>query len=515
MPRDSDTGDEANRQRDHIDQGTCTDLSEDIREDIAGSDDRPEHSDERVAPPITSRRSFVRGTAAAAAGLSIVSGQAAAQSEGAVVVEVGLPSDAGGRATFTVETDGEFGEPDDRLDEISSDGSTYEGVVGAGRDDRFEMTGSLTDFSADNDNVRLSVDDQFLDIDSLEPIESQDVDGETVRVSAPSSNDGEVRYLLVADGRFGRTDDVDTRDRIVGRDKLRGTVVPGSDDRFVLDGELQRAVVRGSPDNEIEVFVDGERFDQSGDEGDGDDGDTADRDDEDAFPEDGWRPSGIDPEDLTDKSRGQLIAAIPSEFKRAIGRADLLSPMSVLEAQQNNTEPARGENGIVLYRAIDGGADMEYTLRVNNAENDDLNDLTQGHIHHAPRGASDNRLFFHLFIRSDLDGSDGTPENAPLTVSKTLSEALEDALEASERLDDGFRQEDPEVPEFTEDDPEAFVADLTQDMLDNPGGYINNAHTVVFQTEAIRGQIRLAELGDLSKSELVEVVLATAGLSAL
>lgn len=259
------------------------------------------------------------------------------------------------------------------------------------------------------------------------------------------------------------------------------------------------------------------RDDDNPGRGNGGDDEEENEDNDEEFPEEGWKPSGIDPEDLTDKSRGELVAAIPPQFKRAIGRADLFSPMSVLEAQQNNTKPAEDENGIVLYEAVDDGADMEYTLRVNDAENGDLNDLTQGHIHHAPRGESDNRMFFPLFIESDLDGSDGSPEDPPLSVSKTLTEALEDAL--AFEGDNGFQQADPAVPfddeEVTEENASEFVAALTEDMLDNPTEYINNAHTVEFQTEAIRGQVRRAKLGDLSKGELVEVVLATAGLSAL
>lgn len=222
-----------------------------------------------------------------------------------------------------------------------------------------------------------------------------------------------------------------------------------------------------------------------------------------------------DPTDLTAKNRGQLIASIPASAKSEISQADLFTPMNVLEAQQNTDRPVDGETGLVTYEVVDGGEDMRYRFRVNDARNGDLDGLTQGHIHHAPRGESDNELFFQLFIRSDLDGSDGDPQDPPLSVSKTLSDALDDALEASETLDDGFGQDDPDVPAFDRDDREGFVAALTQDMLANPREYINNAHTVEFQTEAIRSQIKPADLGDLSRDELIETVLATAGPDAL
>jgi hypothetical protein len=217
-----------------------------------------------------------------------------------------------------------------------------------------------------------------------------------------------------------------------------------------------------------------------------------------------------DPLSLTDENQGQLIAAIPNDVKRQLGRAKLFAPLSVLESQQNTDEPTPGENGLVTFTPVrrrGDVVDLEYTYVVDDAP--DLDELTQGHIHHAPRGASDNRLFFALYAFSDLDGSDGDPVDPPISVGSTLSEQLEEVL--SRDFDNTFRQEDPEVPEFDDE----FVSDLSSDMLETPREYTVNAHTTTFRSEAIRGQVRPAVLGRLSRRELVETVLATAGLEAL
>jgi len=257
-----------------------------------------------------------------------------------------------------------------------------------------------------------------------------------------------------------------------------------------------------------------------------------------------YHPS-TDPLSLTDENEGHLVAAIPSDVKRQLGRAELFVPLSVLESQQNTDEPAPGENGLVTFTPVrrhGDVVDLEYTYVVNDAP--DLDELTQGHIHHAPRGASDNRLFFALYAYSDLDGSNGDPADPPISVRSTLSEQLEEVL--SRDFDNTFKQEDPEVPEFDNDQEEEeeeeeeekgrgrgkgrrrgrkeeeeepefddFVPNLVEDMLETPREYTVNAHTTTFRSEAIRGQVRPAVLGGLSRRELVETVLATAGLEAL
>lgn len=222
-----------------------------------------------------------------------------------------------------------------------------------------------------------------------------------------------------------------------------------------------------------------------------------------------YHPS-TDPLSLTDKNRGQLVAAVPSEVKRQLGRAELFAPLNVLESQQNTDRPAPAENGLVTFTPVrrrGDVVDLEYTYAVNDAP--DLEGLTQGHIHHASRGESDNDLFFALYAYSDLDGDNGDPVDPPISVSSTLSEQLESVL--SQGFDDTFKQEDSAVPEFDDD----FVADLSSDMLETPREYTVNAHTTTFTSEAIRGQVRPASLGRLSRGELVETVLATAGLEAL
>jgi len=250
------------------------------------------------------------------------------------------------------------------------------------------------------------------------------------------------------------------------------------------------------------------------------DSDSDDEDDDQEFPESGWSPGGsVDADELTDKNRGQLVASIPNDAKDDIEDADLFTPLNALEAQQNNDQPTEDEGGLVTFEETDGG--LEYTFQVNDAENGDLDDLTQGHIHHAPPGESDNRLFVPLFIRSDLDGSDGDPEDPSLSVSKTLTEAVKDGIEFGG--DNVFRQNDPGVPfvdtDFDEDTDEETIAEfveaLAEAMLDDPREYIDNAHTVEFQTEAIRATIRPADFGQLSREELIETVLATGGLEAL
>ena len=327
-----------------------------------------------------------------------------------------------------------------------------------------------------------------------------------------------------------------------------------------------------------------------------------------------------DPLSLTDKNRDQLIAAIPRDVKRRLGRAELFVPLSALESKENTDEPTPGENGLVTFTPVrrhGDVVDMEYSYVVDDAP--DLDGLTQGHIHHAPRGESDNRLFFALYAFSDLDGTNGEPAEPPISVSSTLSEQLESVL--GRDFDNTFKQEDPEVPEFDterdeeegeneeaeddkggekndkgdkdgekndkggdkddkdgekrekngdkddedggerggllrketgddgdgaergslggrwakndedgeeggelggeededEEEPEfdGFVRNLVTDMLETPREYTVNAHTTTFQSEAIRGQVRPAALGQLSRRELVETVLATAGLEAL
>ena len=271
-----------------------------------------------------------------------------------------------------------------------------------------------------------------------------------------------------------------------------------------------------------------------------------------------------DPLSLTDKNRDQLIAAIPHDVKGRLRRAELFVPLSALESQENTDEPAPGENGLVTFTPVrrrGDVVDMEYSYVVDDAP--DLDGLTQGHIHHAPRGESDNRLFFALYAFSDLDGTNGEPAEPPISVSSTLSEQLESVLDRD--FDNTFKQEDPEVPEFDtdreeedgeneeaeedgdgekenrerhghgdaesgaergshggkddedEEEPEfdGFVRNLVTDMLETPREYTVNAHTTTFQSEAIRGQVRPAALGQLSRRELVETVLATAGLEAL
>jgi hypothetical protein len=253
-----------------------------------------------------------------------------------------------------------------------------------------------------------------------------------------------------------------------------------------------------------------------------------------------YHPS-TDPLSLTDKNKGQLISAIPKDVKRRLGRATLFSPLNVLESQQNTNEPTAGEGGLVTFvpvRRRGEVVDLRYDYEVTDSP--DLGGLTQGHIHHAPRGESDNRLFFALYAFSDLDGSNGTTRDPPIRVRNTLSDQFVRLQNAD--FEDGFKQDDPEVPDAEDDqkeedgkdeqegrgrgrgrggkkaeEPESdgFVPSLVEDMIDTPREYTINAHTLAYRTEAIRGQIRPAVLGRLSRRDLVETVLATAGLEAL
>jgi len=217
-----------------------------------------------------------------------------------------------------------------------------------------------------------------------------------------------------------------------------------------------------------------------------------------------------DPLSLTERDKDQLIAAIPSSAKRRIDRATLFCPLNALESGQNTDRPTANENGLVTFRPVrrqGDVVDLQYEYTVDGA--DDLAELTQGHVHHAPRGESDNRLFFALYAFSDLDGSDGEPRDPPIRTRSTLSDQLARLRDAD--FDDSFRQADPAVPDLGDD----FVAALSRDILASPNEYQINAHTLTFRTEAIRGQIRRAQLGRLSRRELVETVLATAGPDAL
>lgn len=223
------------------------------------------------------------------------------------------------------------------------------------------------------------------------------------------------------------------------------------------------------------------------------------------FPDDGWSPDGsVEPAQLTDKNRGQLIASIPNDAKRRINQADLFAPLTVLAAQQNNDKPTPGENGLSTFKRISEG-DVRYRLTVNDAN--DLSNITQSHIHHAASGESDNRLFVFLArFDTQLDGSgEGSPRDPPVTVEDTFSNV---------RITD----DDPEVPiddkaddVDSDEDLDAFI----EDLFATPREYQNNVHTLQFQTEAIRGQILPANFGKLSREELIFTVLATAGLDGL
>jgi hypothetical protein len=213
-----------------------------------------------------------------------------------------------------------------------------------------------------------------------------------------------------------------------------------------------------------------------------------------------------DPLSLTDKNRGQLVAAIPNDVKRRLGRAALFSPLNVLESQQNRDAPTPGEGGLVTFvpvRRRGDIVDLRYEYEVTDSPH--LDGLTQGHVHHAPRGESDNQLFFALYAFSDLNGENGTPRDPPIRVRNTLSDQFARLQDAD--FADAFRQADPAVP----DPDDEFVAALSRDILADPSEYQINAHTLTFQSEAVRGQVRRAQIGRLSRRELVETVLATAG----
>lgn len=223
------------------------------------------------------------------------------------------------------------------------------------------------------------------------------------------------------------------------------------------------------------------------------------------FPQDGWSPDGdVEPEQLTNKNRGQLIASIPNEAKQRINQADLFAPLTVLAAQQNNEKPTPSENGLSTYERI-GEKDVRYRLTVNDAA--DLSNITQSHIHHAPDGASDNRLFVFLArFDTQLDGSgEGSPRDPPVTVEDTFSDI---------RITD----DDPEVPidnEVGDIDSDENLEAFIDDLFATPREYQNNVHTLEYQTEALRGEVLPANFGRLSRKELIFTVLATAGLDGL
>jgi hypothetical protein len=265
------------------------------------------------------------------------------------------------------------------------------------------------------------------------------------------------------------------------------------------------------------------------------DSDSDDEDDDQEFPESGWSPDGsVEPDELTDKNRGQLVASIPNDAKDDIEDADLFAPLSPLEAQQNNDRPEENENGLVTYTEGGDGI-LEFTFEFGGA--DDLEGATQAHIHHAPKGDSDNRLFIKMFCRGEFDGDNainGGPIDSGLSRQNSLDDQIAQDVDDSLQLDENrLSAVDPDAPgedlglsanpsdeelkDLQGDDEtiEQVAKDLSQAMLDSPSEFINNVHTINFQTEAIRGQIRRADFGKLSRTELIETVLATGGIEAL
>lgn len=233
-----------------------------------------------------------------------------------------------------------------------------------------------------------------------------------------------------------------------------------------------------------------------------DDGGDEESSDEDEDSDSEWSPAGdIDPDGLTDKDSEELVDAIPDDDRERIEEADLFAPLNVLEAQQNNDRPEPGENGLSTLER--DGDEVEYTITVNEAE--DLENITQSHIHHADPGESDNRLFSFVFNFAALEGDDGDPAEPPVSHSGILSET--EIIDA-----------DPDVPiddEEGDDDSDEDIGEYIEDLFDNPRQYQNNVHTVEFQSEAIRSQLKPADFDELDREELIYTVLATAGLEGL
>ena len=133
--------------------------------------------------------------------------------------------------------------------------------------------------------------------------------------------------------------------------------------------------------------------------------------------------------------------------------ADVFAPLSHGESEQS---PDRsGSTGLVTFSETDHGT-LEFELTARNVEG-----VTQVHIHEAPRGEIGGVVAFLALFNTEVDGSgDGEPEDGPIN----------------------------ETGEIDDDD---FLDDtLVADILDEPGDYYVNLHTVANPAGEIRGQLR-------------------------
>ena len=133
--------------------------------------------------------------------------------------------------------------------------------------------------------------------------------------------------------------------------------------------------------------------------------------------------------------------------------ANIFAPLSHGESQQ---DPDRsGSTGFVTFSETDDGT-LEFELTARNVEA-----VTQVHIHEAPRGEIGGVVAFLAQFTENVDGSgEGEPEDSPIS-------------ESGEIDDDDFIDET-----------------LVADILNEPGDYYVNLHTVENPAGEIRGQLR-------------------------
>lgn len=145
---------------------------------------------------------------------------------------------------------------------------------------------------------------------------------------------------------------------------------------------------------------------------------------------------------------GALGTGTAAARRGGASNADIFAPLSHGESQQ---DPDRsGSTGFVTFSETDEGT-LAFELTARNVEG-----VTQVHIHEAPRGEIGGVVAFLAQFTEGVDGSgEGEPEDGPIDVTGQVTDE-----------------------------------DLVADILDAPGDYYVNLHTVENPAGEIRGQLR-------------------------
>lgn len=145
---------------------------------------------------------------------------------------------------------------------------------------------------------------------------------------------------------------------------------------------------------------------------------------------------------------GTLGTGTAAARRGGSSNADIFAPLSHGESQQ---DPDRsGSTGFVTFSETDDGT-LEFELTARNVEG-----VTQVHIHEAPRGEIGGVVAFLARFTGKPDGSGGgEPEDGPIDKTGEVTDS-----------------------------------DLVADILDEPGDYYVNLHTVANVAGEIRGQLR-------------------------